>query len=84
MPHKRRLSAEEIVRIVREYKAGKASTTSLAQRCSVNINTVYRWSKTYDVEGIEAFLPPEWNRVYGAEEKFEPFPEKRTRKTEKK
>ncbi len=71
MPHKRRLSAEEIVRIVREYKAGKASAANLAQRCGVNINTVYRWSKTYDAEGTEAFLPHERNRVYSAEEKLE-------------
>jgi len=71
MSHKRRLSAEEIVRIVREYKTGKASAASLAQRCGINIDTVYRWSKAYDAEGTEAFVAHERNRVYGVEEKLE-------------
>ena len=72
MSQKRRLSAEEIARIVREYKTEEAGAASLAQRCGVNIDTVYIWSKAYDAEGTEAFMAHERrNRVYSVEEKLE-------------
>jgi len=71
MSHKRRLSSEEIVQIVREYKAGVASEASLAQRSGVNESTVLGWIKTYEAEGAGAFLPHDRNRVYSAEQKIE-------------
>ncbi len=71
MPRKRRLSAERIVEIVREYKAGKASASSLAQRNKIHERTVREWVKEYEAEGVEAFFPHNRNRVYSVEEKLE-------------
>ncbi len=71
MPEKRRLSAERIVQIVREYKTGEASAASLAQRNKVHERTVREWVKKYEAEGEEAFFPYERNRVYSAKKKLE-------------
>ncbi len=71
MSHRRRISEEEIVEIVRKYKAGAASAASLAQRSGVNESTVMDWVRTYEAEGAEAFLPHDRNRVYSAEQKLE-------------
>ncbi len=70
MPQKRRLSAERIVQIVREYKTGEGSAASLAQRNKVHERTVREWVKKYEAEGVEAFFPHERNRVYSAEKKL--------------
>ncbi len=71
MPQERRLSIERIVQIVREYKAGKASAVSLAQRNKAHERTVREWVKEYEAEGVEAFFPHDRNRTYSAEEKLE-------------
>ncbi len=71
MPQKRRLNAERIVQIVREYKAGKASASSLAQRNKIHERTVREWVKEYEAEGVEAFFPHDRNRVYSVKEKLE-------------
>ncbi len=68
MSHRRRIRAEEIVKIVRKYKAGAAS---LAERSGVNESTVMDWVKAYEAEGAEAFLPHDRNRIYSAEQKLE-------------
>ncbi len=71
MPQKRRLNAERIVQIVREYKAGKASASSLAQRNKIHERTVREWVKEYEAEGVEACFAHDRNRVYSVEEKLE-------------
>ncbi len=70
MPNKRRLNTERIIQIVEEYKAGKASAASLAQRNKVHELTVLEWVKAYEAEGTEAFEPHEGNRTYSAEKKL--------------
>ncbi len=70
MPNKRRLNTERIIQIVEEYKAGKASAASLAQRNKVHELTVLEWVKAYEAEGTEAFEPHERNRSYSAEKKL--------------
>ncbi len=71
MLRKRRSSTERIVRIVREYKAGKASAASLAQGNKIHKRTVLEWGKEYEAEGVEALFPHDRNRVYSVEEKLE-------------
>ncbi len=63
MSQKRRLSTERIIQIVLEYKAGKASAGSLAQRNKVHERTVREWVKEYEAEGVEAFFAHDRNRV---------------------
>ena len=71
MSHKRRISEEEIVQTVGEYKTGKSSVAKLARRSGVGESTVRRWIKAYEAEGVTAIEPHERNRVYSAEEKLE-------------
>lgn len=71
MSRKRRISGDEIVGIVKEYKGGKGSITSLAQRTGVGKTTMERWIKKYEAEGAAAFMPHERNRIYSPEKKKE-------------
>ena len=71
MSRKRRIRGEEIVGIVKEYKRGKGSIASLAERIGVGKTTIERWVKEYEAEGAAAFMPCEHNRVYSPEQKME-------------
>lgn len=55
MPQKRKLSAEEKVRLAREYISGKESYTGIAQKAGVDFATAKAWVRQYETEGISAF-----------------------------
>lgn len=68
MRRKEKISAEEKIRLIKEYISGKGSYSGIARKSGVDDETVRTWVRRYEAEGIEAFLW-EKNRKYTAEEK---------------
>lgn len=68
MPHKQKVSAEEKMRIVREYLSGKISHLEAEQQAEVVSIVIDDWCRLYRREGANAFLPQK-HHVYSAETK---------------
>ena len=66
MPQKQKLSIEVKVKILREYLEGRISQNEAARKVGVSKETFCLWTRNYEVDGIEAFLPHK-NRVYSPE-----------------
>jgi len=67
MPHKRKATADEKIRVVRECLAGRMGQSEAARLLKVDKSSIRGWIKQYEAEGAAAFLPYKRNRVYTAE-----------------
>lgn len=63
MAQKQKATAEKKVRIVRAYQKGKISLGAAAQEAEVDADTVRKWVRTYEEEGVGGFTY-ERNRIY--------------------
>ena len=66
MSKRRKIKAEEKIRIVRACIKGETSACAAATQLGVNHHTVNDWIRLYETEGIEAFLPRRGNREYAS------------------
>lgn len=66
MPHKQKLGIEEKVKIIWEYLKGTISKSEAARSVGVDSHTLEEWVRSYEIEGVEAFLPHK-NRAYPPE-----------------
>ena len=66
MPQKQKLSIEEKVEIIQEYLKGRISKSEAARRGGVVRDTIEQWARSYEADGVTAFLSPK-NRVYSPE-----------------
>ena len=64
MSKRRKINAEEKLRIVRACIKGETSVCAAATQLGVNHHTVNDWIRLYETEGIEAFLPRRGKREY--------------------
>ena len=69
MHRNRNLSVEEKVRLARRCLQGEISNTEAAREAGIGRATAARWTRQYEVEGIEAFLGGS-NREYPVEVKL--------------
>ena len=69
MQRKRKLSVEEKVRLAKRCLQGEISNIEAAREAGVGEMTAARWTRQYEVDGIEAFLPGS-NRNYPVEMKL--------------
>ena len=69
MQRNKKLSVEEKVSIARRCLQGEISNIEAAREAGVGETTAARWTRQYEVEGIEAFLPGS-NRYYPEEIKL--------------
>ena len=67
MPYRKRISAEERVRIARTCLAGKMSCSEAAKRIGVNEQTVSDWIRRYETEGSLEMMETNKQRVYSEE-----------------
>jgi transposase len=70
MPQKRKISAEEKLRIVALYLSGKIGYTSAALEAGVDRSTFRNWLSRYKTDGAPGYLPNEHNRNYTKETKL--------------
>ena len=63
-----RISAEEKVRVIKEYLSGRVGLSEAAKNCQTTKSRILDWARKYEGEGVEAFLPQR-NRAYSAETK---------------
>ena len=70
MPHKKKATAEEIIRVIHAYLSEEIELKDAAQQLQVHTSTIRRWIRHYKAEGIQFFMPHEHNRVYSAELKM--------------
>ena len=70
MPKKPKIAPEEKVAIVRRCLKGELGVCEAGRVVEADESTVREWIARYEVEGIEAFMPHEQNRVYSPEEKI--------------
>lgn len=70
MGQKQKMSVEEKVKIVQAYLDGRIGENEAARKVGVARTTMERWVRSYEAEGVDAFLPHK-NRVYPAELKIE-------------
>ena len=70
MPKKPKIAPEEKVAIVRRCLKGELGVCEAGRVVGADESTVREWIARYEVEGIEAFMPHEQNRVYSPEEKI--------------
>lgn len=66
MPQKQKVCAEEKMKIVRAYLAGKVGMNEGARRSGVNWSTFSKWIRNYEVDGADAFLSQKV-RAYSSE-----------------
>ncbi len=66
MPHKQKKNTEEKVRIVRQYLQGEISITRAAELGDVDRDTIRKWIRIYETEGISGFMY-ERNKTYSPE-----------------
>ena len=64
MSKRRKIKAEEKIRIVKAYTSGKISMNAAAEQLGVYQSTVDNWVRLYQIEGSTAFVPREGNRRY--------------------
>jgi transposase-like protein len=69
MPHKEKATAEEKLRIVELYLAGKVGLGEAGRNAGVDGATIRRWISRYRTEGPTGFLPEKHNRRYTKETK---------------
>ena len=74
MPQKQKLCLEEKVKLIQDYLKGKIGLREAARRGDVSRDSIIRWARNYETDGIEAFLPHK-NRVYTQELKKKPVEE---------
>jgi transposase len=67
MPHKGQLSAEEKIRLVKDYLSGKRGYTDSYQVAGVHYSTFEDWVRLFQARGSEGLLPTEKNRKYSVE-----------------
>ena len=70
MAYKTKISTDEKLRIVREYKAGETTLGVAADQLGVDRKTVAGWIHLYDIGGEDALLPPEHLTMYSPELKL--------------
>ena len=70
MPKKPKIAPEEKVAIVSRCLKGELGVCEAGRVVGADESTVREWIARYEVEGIEAFMPHEQNRVYSPEEKI--------------
>ena len=70
MPHKKKATVEEIIRVIHAYLSEEIELKDAAQQLQVHTSTICRWIRHYKAEGIQFFMPHEHNRVYSAELKM--------------
>ena len=66
MSRKQKKSAEEKVKIIRQYLQGEISISQAAELGEVDWETAKQWIQNYESEGVSAFLPHK-NKVYSPE-----------------
>ena len=64
MSKRRKIKAEEKIRIVKAYTSGKISMNAAAEQLGVHQSVVDDWVRLYQTEGTTAFLSSEGNRRY--------------------
>ena len=64
MSKRRKIKAEEKIRIVKAYTSGKISMNAAAEQLGVHQSVVDDWVRLYQTEGATAFLAREGNRRY--------------------
>ena len=64
MSKRKKIKAEEKIRIVKAYTSGKISMNAAAEQLGVYQSTVDNWVRLYQIEGSTAFVPREGNRRY--------------------
>lgn len=70
MPYRGKASAEDKLRIVEMYLAGKVGSTEAGEMAGVDKVTIRRWVSRYKTEGPSGFLPTEQGRAYSKETKL--------------
>lgn len=66
MSRKQKKSAEEKVKIIRQYLQGEISISQAAELGEVDRETAKQWIQNYESEGVSAFLPHK-NKAYSPE-----------------
>ena len=66
MSRKQKKSAEEKVKIIRQYQQGEISISQAAELGEVDFETAKEWIRNYESEGVSAFLPHK-NKAYSPE-----------------
>ena len=64
MSKRRKIKAEEKIRIVKAYTQGKIGISEAAKQIGVHHTVIKDWIQLYQIEGATAFLPREGNRRY--------------------
>ena len=67
MARKKRLTAEERIRIVQDVLEGKTSQSAASRKNGINCSTINEWVRTYKVEGTQGLTDHKKNRSYSAE-----------------
>jgi transposase-like protein len=70
MSHKGKATAEEKLRIIELYLAGKVGRTEAGNIAGVDGATIRRWASRYKTDGPAGLLPKECNRKYSKEIKI--------------
>ena len=68
---RRKYSTEFIIKIVRENIIEGTSSGQLAEQYSIDRGMLREWIIQYKKNGVSAFLPEEYNRVYSEETKYQ-------------
>ena len=64
MSKRKRIKAEDKIRIAKAYTSGIISLNAAAEQIGVHQSVVDDWVRLYQTEGVAAFLPRERNRHY--------------------
>jgi len=70
MPHKGKIPAEEKLRIVESYLAGRVGYTMAHEEAGVDAATFRRWLSRYKTDGATGLQPSRQNRKYEKETKI--------------
>ncbi len=68
--HKKKLTAEQKIEIVKLYIQGESSKTEIAKVYGIDRGVVRNYIATYEAQGIEGFLDHEKNNVYSNQLKY--------------
>ena len=55
MPHKKKTTVEEIIRVIHAYLSEEIELKDAAQQLQVHTSTIRRWIRHYKAEGIQFF-----------------------------
>lgn len=67
MSKRRKIKAEEKIRIAKAYTQGKIGLREAAKQIGVHHTVIEDWVRLYEAEGAQAFLPRARNRRYDPE-----------------